>query len=162
MRNSRQRGKKGVLRLNVAKYSLELKENEGFEEVGVASDTYEMAELCRRIGLSTKPEEHVYVFMVDNQLNVIGISEVSHGGVSESFVDISNIFKRALLCNAKNIILAHNHPSGGLEPSNQDIGLTERVREGCKSVGIGLLDHLIVSGNRYRSMLEEGDGGFGR
>ena len=149
-----------MLRLNVSKYSLELKEDESFKDVGVASDTYEMAKLCQRIGLATKPEEHVYVIMVDNQLNVIGVSEVSHGGVSESFVDVSNIFKRALLCNAKNIILAHNHPSGGLQPSNQDIGLTERVREAGKAIGVGLLDHLIVSGNRYRSMLEEGEGGF--
>lgn len=97
----------------------------------------------------------MYVLFLSNRLEIVGISEVAHGGVSEMYVDVSNIFKRALLCNAKNIILAHNHPSGGtIRPSNQDLALTERVRDAGNVIGIDLLDHMIVSTDGYYSMLE--------
>ena len=137
------------------KFSLELIEEENFDSIGMGDSPDAVWHALRKVKLNSMPEEHMYVLFLNNRLEIVGVSEVAHGGVSEMYVDVSNIFKRALLCNAKNIILAHNHPSGGMiRPSNQDIALTERVRDAGNVIGINLLDHMIVSTDGYYSMLE--------
>ena len=102
------------------------------------------------------PEEHIFILLTDSALNVIGVSEVSHGGISGSYLDPSNIFKRALLANARSIIMVHNHPSGDTSPSDIDFDITRRVRDAGRKIGIELLDHVIVSHKGYTSMKEGG------
>ena len=75
---------------------------------------------------------------------VMAINEVAVGTLTNALVHPREVFKAAILANASGIILAHNHPSGEVAPSKDDIYLTERLREAGKIIGIEVLDHLIV------------------
>lgn len=87
---------------------------------------------------------------------VLGILEVSTGGISGTVADPRLIFVAAIKANASGIILAHNHPSGNLSPSQADISLTNKIREAGKFLEISLLDHLIVTAEGYYSFADEG------
>lgn len=102
-----------------------------------------------------RTEEFWGVFL--NQSNkVILISQLTHGGISQSIVDIRILFKTALDHFATGIIIAHNHPSGSLKPSREDISVTQRIKEAGKLMNIQLLDHLIITQNSYLSFSDEG------
>ena len=122
--------------MNIAKYSLRLVKEENFEIIGKGDNTEKIYQICCKMNITTSPEEHVYVFMLSGTLEIIGVSEVGHGGISKCFVEVGNIFKRALLCNASSIILVHNHPSGGINPSEDDIDLTFVVQDVGEVLGI--------------------------
>ncbi|HRO42311.1 MAG TPA: DNA repair protein RadC [Flavipsychrobacter sp.] len=81
---------------------------------------------------------------------------VSSGGLTGTVADIRIILKNALLHNANQLIVAHNHPSGNLQPSNADKELTRKLRDAATSMDIKLLDHLIVAGVSYLSFADEG------
>lgn len=83
---------------------------------------------------------------------VIGVETVSIGAINSCFVAAREIFKGAMLANAVAIILCHNHPSGGLAPSDEDIRFTEKITKAGELMGIRLMDHLIVSHQGYRSI----------
>jgi len=86
---------------------------------------------------------------------VIGIEHHSIGGIVGTVADIKLIVATALKCIASSIILAHNHPSGNLEPSKVDKDFTKKVSEACKLFDISLLDHLIVTSEGYYSFCDE-------
>lgn len=88
---------------------------------------------------------------------VVCIETISQGGVSGTVVDIRIVLRRALLCRASCIILAHNHPSGELRPSQADISLTKKVKEAALIMDINLLDHVIISTAGYYSFTDEGN-----
>ena len=95
--------------------------------------------------------------MLLNRANkVLGIYEVSTGGMTGTVADPKLIFVAALKAGACNIMLVHNHPSGNLKPSKQDEQLTYKIKEGGKLLDIVLLDHLIISNEGYFSMQDEG------
>ena len=81
---------------------------------------------------------------------------VSSGGHSATVVDVRMILKSCLLYNADQIIMAHNHPSGSTKPSEADKQLTRQVKEAAALMSIKLVDHIIVAGNGYLSMSDEG------
>ena len=81
---------------------------------------------------------------------------MSTGGVSGTVADPKLIFAAAIKANACGIILAHNHPSGNLHPSQADIDLTKKMKEGGKLLEIQLLDHVIVTTEGYSSLADEG------
>jgi DNA repair protein RadC len=88
---------------------------------------------------------------------VIGSYLIGLGGVTGVVADPKIIFQAALKCNACGIILSHNHPSGNSTPSQADIDLTRKVREGAKLLELSLLDHLIIlPDNSYYSFADEG------
>jgi len=87
--------------------------------------------------------------------NTIGYSVISIGGVSSTIIDGKILFQEALLCNASNIILAHNHPSGNLKPSNVDVNLTKNLLSFGKKIGINILDHIIMTNEAYLSLADE-------
>ena len=88
---------------------------------------------------------------------VLGIAKISMGGVDSTVVDPKIIMQYALLCNASSIILAHNHPSGRLFPSDSDIRLTDKIRRAAEVLDMKVLDHLIISSeDRYYSFADEG------
>jgi DNA repair protein RadC len=92
-----------------------------------------------------------------NQANKLLRSEIiSEGGITGTVADIRIILKNALLYNANQLIVAHNHPSGNLNPSSADRSLTTKLKESAALMDIRLLDHLIIAGNRYLSLQEEG------
>ena len=78
------------------------------------------------------------------------------GTINTSLVHPREVFKRALLNNASNIMVAHNHPSGDPNPSKEDIQITERLKEAGNLLGINLLDHIIVGEDKYISLKEKG------
>lgn len=100
--------------------------------------------------------EEFYMLLLNRANRVIGWHCISQGGLSSTVVDIRLIFSIALKCVASGIIVAHNHPSGNLKPSEIDISLTKRIKDAGKLLEITLLDHLILSSEGYYSMADEG------
>ncbi len=81
---------------------------------------------------------------------------ISNGGLTGTVVDIRMILKNCLLYNASQLIIAHNHPSGNKTASEADKKITQRLNEAAKLMDILLLDHVIIAGNEYLSMSDEG------
>lgn len=101
--------------------------------------------------LSDAIDEQFWVIYLDNSNKIISHIKISHGGFNSTTVDIRKIFKFALENNAIKIILAHNHPSGSIKPSEADISLTKNIIEAGEILKIQVLDHLIIAGNEYLS-----------
>jgi DNA repair protein RadC len=100
--------------------------------------------------------EECKMLLVNRRNSVLGIVDISVGGVSGTVVDPKVVFVVALKAGASGIILAHNHPSELLNPSPQDITLTEKLKQGGKLLDIEVLDHLIVSRDSFYSFADEG------
>lgn len=95
--------------------------------------------------------------MVLNRANkVLGICDISTGGTVGTVADPKLILVTAIKANACGIVLSHNHPSGNLKPSQADIDLTKKIRDGAKLLEIQLLDHIIVTSEGYFSFADEG------
>ena len=101
-------------------------------------------------------QEEFKILLLNRANKVLGIYSVSKGGVSGTLVDPKLIFSVALKCNASSIILAHNHPSGNLNPSESDKYLTKKLISAGKFMDISVLDHLIVTAESYFSFADEG------
>ena len=100
--------------------------------------------------------EEAKVLLLNRANKVLGIYELSIGGSTGTIVDPRVVFSVALKANACAIILAHNHPSSNLKPSQADMALTRRIRQGGELLEIQLLDHLIVTPEGYYSFADEG------
>ena len=100
--------------------------------------------------------EETYVIFMNRANRVLGIMLVSVGGISGVVVDIRIILQTALKVNCSAICLAHNHPSGALIASPQDINVTKKLKEACNWLDIQLLDHLIITEESYLSLADEG------
>jgi DNA repair protein RadC len=81
---------------------------------------------------------------------------ISEGGISGTVVDPKKIFKIALDHHTTGIILAHNHPSGNLTPSEADLKITQNIKQAGTLLEISVLDHLIISGEQFYSFAHEG------
>jgi DNA repair protein RadC len=99
--------------------------------------------------------EEMKMLLLDRSNRALGIASISKGGTIGTIIDIKLIMQYALKSNAHGIILAHNHPSGNLKPSDADIKITERIEKACKTLEIQLLDHLVISpGKEFRPIKE--------
>lgn len=87
---------------------------------------------------------------------VINLNVVSMGSLNASVMEAREIFKSSILSNAASIILLHNHPSGELQPSKEDLNLTKRIELAGEILGIPLLDHIILGQGEYMSFQEKG------
>lgn len=103
-----------------------------------------------------RAEEVVIMLALDTKLNLIGLSEVSHGTASLSFASPREICQRALLLGACAVVLLHNHPSGCVTPSAQDNDVTAKVKEACRIIDVPLTDHVIIGSKSYYSYTEQG------
>ena len=101
--------------------------------------------------------ESTFVLLVDRSNSTLGYAKISQGGISGTVVDIRLILKYAIENLASGIFLFHNHPSGQLRPSPQDFSITNKLKEACRWMDISLLDHIIVTEERYYSFADEGD-----
>ena len=95
--------------------------------------------------LENKAEEEMVMMTLDTKNKATGLFRISKGTINASMVHPREIFKRAMLHNANSIMLFHNHPSGSLEPSQEDIKITNRLADSGTLLGIKLLDHIIIS-----------------
>ncbi|NND94979.1 MAG: DNA repair protein RadC [Flavobacteriales bacterium] len=100
--------------------------------------------------------EEFLVLMLNRNNRVTSKEKISSGGIAGTVVDPKIIFKLALDKRASALILAHNHPSGNLNPSKQDISLTKQMKEAGQLLDISVLDHLIVTEHGYYSFADEG------
>ncbi len=100
--------------------------------------------------------EEFNILLLNRANYVIGFSNVSKGGIAGTVVDAKIIFSAAVLGKASSIILAHNHPSGGLWPSQADYDITQKLKTGAKALDILILDHLIITSHGYYSFADEG------
>lgn len=106
-----------------------------------------------------KDREHFVVLHLDSAHRPISVEVVSVGSLNQSIVHPREVFKGALLANAQAIIAAHNHPSGNLDPSDADRRAFDQLTSAGELLGIKVLDFLIVSGPRFRSLVDPSVGG---
>lgn len=100
--------------------------------------------------------EQFKVLLLNRDNKVLGIYDVSSGGLTDILVDPRLIFAAALKANAVSIILAHNHPSGNVKPSRADKELTMRIKQGGELLAIDVIDHVIITKDGFLSLADEG------
>ncbi|MDB5012697.1 MAG: repair protein [Daejeonella sp.] len=101
-------------------------------------------------------QEQFKIVLLNRANRVLGIYEVSSGGMAGTIADPKLIFSTALKVCASGLILSHNHPSGNLKPSQQDLQLTKKLKEAGKLLEIEVLDHVIITSEGYISFADEG------
>lgn len=106
--------------------------------------------------LSDLRTEEFWAIFLNQSNKVLHTSQLTQGGINQSIVDVRVLFKIALDHFSTGIIIAHNHPSGNLKPSREDIEITQKIKEGGGLLNIQLLDHLIITQNSYLSFSDEG------
>ncbi|HRD40772.1 MAG TPA: DNA repair protein RadC, partial [Bacteroidia bacterium] len=106
--------------------------------------------------LSDLPHEEFWILLLNRANSVVKMECISQGGISGTVVDVRLILKPAIESLASGIILCHNHPSGQLKPSEQDVSLTKKIKESTRMMDINLLDHLIIGDQKYLSFADEG------
>ncbi|MFK5855114.1 MAG: DNA repair protein RadC [Bacteroidota bacterium] len=105
--------------------------------------------------LSDKNYEEFWILLLDRANQIIKKINISEGGLSGTIADPKKIFKLALENNCSSIILAHNHPSNNITPSDSDIKLTKTISNAGRTLEIGVLDHIIVGSDNYFSFADE-------
>jgi DNA repair protein RadC len=106
--------------------------------------------------LSDLPHEEFWILLLNRAHSVIKMQCISKGGISGTVVDARLILKPAIEHLASSIILCHNHPSGQLKPSEQDLSLTKKLKDSARLMEISVLDHLIIGDQKYLSFADEG------
>jgi DNA repair protein RadC len=124
-----------------------------YEPITIAQPR-EAYEFLREI--SRYDREVLYSIMLDATNHVIGCEEASRGSLNTTRTHPREIYKSALLANACGIILGHNHPSGALEPSMEDVDFTRAIGRAGELLGVSLYDHIIVTDHGYTSLKERG------
>jgi len=123
------------------------------KKIMTPADSYE---ILKPYGL--KEQEHFIVINLNAAHEVISTICVSMGIINRTIVHPREVFRRAISDNAMCIVIAHNHPSGQMEPSEEDRNITKRLKEAGEILGIQVLDHLIVAKDKYFSFVESGIG----
>lgn len=100
--------------------------------------------------------ESAFILLLNNSNITIGFAKLSQGGVTGTIVDPRIVAHYAVSSLAVGVILAHNHPSGNLTPSEADKQITNKVKEGLKLLDISLIDHVILTGASYTSLADSG------
>ena len=106
--------------------------------------------------LKDKDREHFYLLSLSTKNHVLDVHLVSVGSLSASLVHPREVFKRAILQSAANIVVVHNHPSGVPDPSKEDIEFTRRLARCGELLGIRLLDHIILANGSFTSLKATG------
>ncbi len=122
------------------------------KQIGSSKDVFDIFQAK----LGDLPHEEFWILHLNRANHVMAKDFISRGGVAGTVADAKIIFHKALQHLSSSIILCHNHPSGNLKPSAQDIQLTVKMKEAGKLLDIAVLDHLIVSDIGYYSFADEG------
>ena len=110
--------------------------------------TYKEGTICYK--------EYFKVLFLNQSSQILGYTLISEGGITETCADVRVILQAALLTNSVTIILAHNHPSGSMKPSRQDMEITKQVKDAAQLMRIKVLDHIILTDTGYYSFADEG------
>jgi DNA repair protein RadC len=109
-----------------------------------------------RASIKDKAKEHFKLILLNPRNKIIGISTISMGTLNASLVHPREVFKDAITHSAASVVLAHNHPSGDPEPSEDDLKITKKLVDSGKILGIEVIDHIIIAKNRFKSLANEG------
>ncbi len=123
--------------------------------ISKSTDAAKIFRLLFNDGTISFNEEFIMICM-NNAGKLLGYYKVSHGGINCTIVDVRIIATIALQCCATQIMVAHNHPSGSLKPSEDDKRITNKLKEGLATLDIKLIDHLIITDESYFSLGDEG------
>lgn len=143
----------------VSEVSLSYKPKVKASERAKISDSITTVEVFRSIehyNQNIELYECLYAMYLSKSNKVLSVLMVSEGGTSGTVVDIKKIAAPAILQNASSVIITHNHPSGNIQPSNEDKRITTKIKEGLKLLDINLLDHIILTDESYFSFADEG------
>ena len=119
------------------------------------SSPKDVVELLRNF-LEGADREQFITCCMDTKNQPTSINIVSVGTINSSLVHPREVFKTAIISNASSVILSHNHPSGDVTPSKEDVDITKRIKECGRILGIELLDHVIIGDDKYSSLKEKG------
>jgi DNA repair protein RadC len=100
--------------------------------------------------------ESFFILLLNRANKTIGYAKISQGGIVGTVVDVRLIAKYVVDSLATSVILCHNHPSGNLNPSQEDKNITKKISEGLKLFDVNVFDHLILTADKYLSFLDEG------
>jgi DNA repair protein RadC len=100
--------------------------------------------------------ESFFILMLNRANITIGYAKISQGGISGAVVDVRIIMKYCIDSLCSGVILSHNHPSGNVHPSEQDIAITKRLKEAGKILDVNITDHVILTKDSYYSFVENG------
>jgi DNA repair protein RadC len=103
-----------------------------------------------------KAKEHFKLILLNSRNKIIRVRTISIGTLNTSLVHPREVFKDALAHSAASVVLAHNHPSGDPEPSEDDLKITKKLVESGKILGIEVIDHIIIGKNNFYSFREKG------
>jgi DNA repair protein RadC len=109
-----------------------------------------------RASIKDKAKEHFKLILLNPRNKIIGISTISIGTLNASLVHPREVFKDAIMHSAASVVLAHNHPSGDPEPSEDDLKITKKMVESGKILGIEVLDHIVIGKDNFCSFKERG------
>lgn len=129
-----------------------IEETEKNEKV-IINGALDLVPLLKEFYRTNKEKENFVVIALNTNNEVISIRTVSVGTINASLVHSREVFRFAILENANSIILSHNHPSGNLQPSNEDISTTRKLKQSAEIIGIPILDHIII-GDGYYSFVQ--------
>lgn len=118
-----------------------------------SDDTYQYLRDHIDIGLINH-KEFFWVILLTNSNRILGLKEVSSGKTHSTTISFKTILQVTLLANARTCILVHNHPSGKLKPSQNDLAITKRAKKALKLIDVELLDHIIITQEGYYSFVE--------
>ena len=143
---------------SVPRYCIRLvTESQVFYDGKKMSNAALVAEFLMSIGLHEKAQEEFYSLYLNTKNKIVGFEMVSRGTLNSSLVHPREVFKGALLANAHAIILAHNHPSGEVDPSHADKSVTEILVKAGQLLNVEVLDHVILGcTGSYFSFREKG------
>lgn len=122
------------------------------DQITTAEDVYNMMHPLMR-DLS---HEEFWVLLLNNNARVIKRVKLSSGGLTQTAVDIRMILKEALIVEATNLVVCHNHPSGYIYPSKEDENITKKIMSASETMNIRLIDHVIVTDGQYYSFADNG------
>ena len=101
-------------------------------------------------------QENVKMLLLNSSNTILGVYDVSRGGINSTVIDLRLVLSVALKCLASSIILVHNHPSGNINPSEQDREFTKKIKSACKFLEIQLFEHIIITRYDYFSFADNG------
>ncbi|NPV81841.1 MAG: JAB domain-containing protein [Firmicutes bacterium] len=127
-----------------------------YDSTGVSINNASIAAEVARLYYSGTDREIFSVLLLNTKNQLIGANIVSVGNLNSSLVHPREVFKPAILANALQIILVHNHPSGDPTPSREDIEITRRMIQAGNLLDIPVIDHIILAEDRYASIRERG------
>ncbi len=140
---------------NAARISLKMEKSE-FSKAKITTSE-NAADYIRQFFTDLEIYESFFLLLL-NQANItIGYVKISQGGIVGTVVDKIIVAKYVIESLARSVVLCHNHPSGNLKPSSQDINITKEIKEGLKLFDVQVMDHIILTADSYYSFAENGN-----